>query len=111
MQTNRTAQGRPFDGMVRALIKQGRTTMDREKTIDDLWERSNHGTRREDVVAAYEAGAASEREAWALRFEQTAAVMRNAQLGGIDGAANRWAAATYEDVAKQMRSNVRAKRV
>ena len=29
---------------------------DRESVIDKLWENSNHGTRREDVLAAYEAG-------------------------------------------------------
>lgn len=43
--------------------------MDKEKVIDDLWERSNHGTRREDVVAAYEAGAVAEREACAKACE------------------------------------------
>jgi hypothetical protein len=30
--------------------------MDRDDIIDKLWENSNHGTRREDVVAAFEAG-------------------------------------------------------
>lgn len=34
---------------------------DKDKTIDALWERSNHGTQREDVVRAYEAGQAAER--------------------------------------------------
>lgn len=38
--------------------------MDREQTIDKLWESSNHGTRREDVVAAFEAGVDAERERW-----------------------------------------------
>lgn len=32
---------------------------DKDQVIDKLWERSNHGTQREDIVAAYEAGAAS----------------------------------------------------
>ena len=30
--------------------------LDREEVIDKLWENSNHGTNREDIVAAYEAG-------------------------------------------------------
>lgn len=38
--------------------------MTREQTIERLWEDSGHGTRREDVVAAYEAGEAAERERW-----------------------------------------------
>jgi len=38
--------------------------MNREQTIDRLWERAAHGTRREDVQAAYEAGAADERKRW-----------------------------------------------
>lgn len=37
---------------------------DKERAIDKLWERANHGTQREDVVAAYEAGQAAERERW-----------------------------------------------
>lgn len=43
--------------------------MDKEQTIEDLWEKSNHGTQRQDVVAAYEAGAKAEREACALIAE------------------------------------------
>ena len=39
---------------------------DREATIDRLWEASGHGTRREDVVAAFEAGEASARAERAL---------------------------------------------
>lgn len=38
--------------------------MNREQTIDRLWERAAHGTRREDVHVAYEAGASEERERW-----------------------------------------------
>lgn len=34
----------------------------REKTIDSLWETSNHGTRREDIESAYNAGAMAVRE-------------------------------------------------
>lgn len=44
---------------------------DKDKVIDALWERSNHGTQREDVVRAYEAGAAAERERLAIWYEQT----------------------------------------
>jgi len=33
--------------------------MTKDEIIDQLWERSSHGTRREDVVRAYEAGAAA----------------------------------------------------
>ena len=36
--------------------------MNKEKTIDTLFENSNHGTRREDIEAAYNAGAQAERE-------------------------------------------------
>lgn len=32
--------------------------MTKDQIIDQLWERSGHGTQREDVVAAFEAGAA-----------------------------------------------------
>lgn len=42
----------------------------REETIDDLWERSNHGTQRCDIVAAFEAGATAERSACAELCEQ-----------------------------------------
>lgn len=31
--------------------------MDKEQAIEKLWELSGHGTRREDVEAAYQAGA------------------------------------------------------
>ena len=36
--------------------------MDKDEVIDELWGRSNHGTRREDVEFAYNAGVAAERE-------------------------------------------------
>jgi hypothetical protein len=36
--------------------------MTKDETIDKLWESSNHGTRREDVESAYNAGSAAERE-------------------------------------------------
>jgi hypothetical protein len=49
---------------------------DREQTIDRLWEASNHGTRREDVARAYEAGVAAERE----RYE----TLRWLVAGGVD---------------------------
>jgi hypothetical protein len=56
--------GFPLDGTVRALVNEAKKSgMDREKTIDALWERSSHGTERADIIAAYEAGAAAEREA------------------------------------------------
>ena len=42
-------------------------SMDKEQIIDNLWENANHGTRREDIEAAYEAGAAAERN----KFENT----------------------------------------
>lgn len=35
----------------------------KNEVIDKLWESSNHGTRREDVEAAYNAGATAERGA------------------------------------------------
>ena len=44
--------------------------MTKDETIDKLWEQSNHGTRREDVVAALEAGAAAEREACAKLIDK-----------------------------------------
>lgn len=31
--------------------------MNKDETIDNLWSQSAHGTRREDIVAAYNAGA------------------------------------------------------
>ncbi len=34
--------------------------MGKDEAIDRLWENANHGTRREDVEAAYNAGAAAE---------------------------------------------------
>jgi hypothetical protein len=37
--------------------------MTKDETIDRLWESSNHGTRREDIVAAYEAGERAARSA------------------------------------------------
>lgn len=39
--------------------------MDKEQIIESLWERAGHGTRREDIEAAYAAGeaAASDRSA------------------------------------------------
>ena len=39
--------------------------MTKEEMIDKLWEQSNHGTQREDIEAAYNAGAAAAREACA----------------------------------------------
>ncbi len=33
--------------------------MDKEKTIEELWESSNNGTMREDIEAAFSAGAQS----------------------------------------------------
>lgn len=36
----------------------------KDEQIDKLWESSNHGTMREDIVAAYEAGVAAERARW-----------------------------------------------
>ena len=39
--------------------------MTREEMIDKLWGQSNHGAQREDIEAAYNAGAAAEREACA----------------------------------------------
>ncbi len=41
-----------------------------EKLIDVLFENSNHGTRRKDVVAAFKAGAKVEREACARLCEE-----------------------------------------
>lgn len=38
--------------------------MDKDQIIESLWEYSNHGTRREDIEAAYEAGAKAERSKW-----------------------------------------------
>lgn len=46
--------------------------MTKDQIIDELWERSGHGTQREDIVAAYEAGAAAEREACAQVCAQLA---------------------------------------
>jgi hypothetical protein len=43
--------------------------MTKDETIDKLCENSNHGTRREDVEAAYNAGAEAEREACAALCE------------------------------------------
>lgn len=40
--------------------------MSKDEIIDKLWENSNHGTRREDVVVAYEAGLNSQMQ----RIEQ-----------------------------------------
>lgn len=34
----------------------------KDKTIDDMWAASGHGTRREDVEAAYNAGVLAEQE-------------------------------------------------
>jgi hypothetical protein len=45
-------------------------TMDKDQVIEKLWENSGHGTRRQDVEAAYEAGAAAERERCAKLCEQ-----------------------------------------
>ena len=39
--------------------------MTKEEMIEKLWGQSNHGTQREDIEAAYNAGAAAEREACA----------------------------------------------
>lgn len=44
--------------------------MTKDEQIDKLWESSNNGTMREDIVAAYEAGAAAERERCAKLCEQ-----------------------------------------
>lgn len=33
-----------------------------DKTIDAIWERSGHGTRREDIEAAFNAGQDAERQ-------------------------------------------------
>lgn len=37
--------------------------MTKDETIEKLWGESNHGTQREDIEAAYNAGAAAERMA------------------------------------------------
>ena len=44
--------------------------MTKEEMIDKLWGRSNHGTNREDIEAAYNAGAEAEREACAKACER-----------------------------------------
>lgn len=36
--------------------------MDKEQIIERLWGSANYGTRREDIEAAYEAGAKAERD-------------------------------------------------
>lgn len=44
------------------LIRETKRALDRvpaTATIDQLWENAGHGTRREDIEAAYEAGRAS----------------------------------------------------
>ena len=41
----------------------------KNETIDRLWASSNHGTQRNDIVAAYNAGAIAEREACAQTCE------------------------------------------
>lgn len=38
--------------------------MTRDQTIDQLWESAGHGTRREDIAAAFSAGVEAERERW-----------------------------------------------
>ena len=59
-----------------------------------------------DLQAMLDAAAATEREAWAVRFSATAALMRNAGLHDASGAHAFGAASAYDDVAAQMRSNV-----
>ena len=36
----------------------------KDEQIEKLWESSNHGTMREDIVAAFAAGEAEERKRW-----------------------------------------------
>lgn len=36
--------------------------MSKEQLIDQLWEQSNHGTERKDIVAAFEAGEAAAKQ-------------------------------------------------
>lgn len=67
--------------------------MTKDEAIDKLWESSNHGTDRVDVEAAYEAGAAAEREACAQVCDQH-------QEGGIGG----WKHNTPMDCAAAIRA-------
>ena len=39
--------------------------MTKDELIFKLWEKSNHGTEKKDIEAAYDAGVAAEREACA----------------------------------------------
>ncbi len=44
--------------------------MTKDETIEKLWEQSNHGTQREDIEAAYNAGATAEHMKWKSLCDQ-----------------------------------------
>jgi len=44
--------------------------MTKDETIEKLFEQSNHGAQREDIEAAYSAGATAERMAWKALCDQ-----------------------------------------
>ena len=48
----------------------------REDVIYKLWEDSNHGTRREDVENAYNAGAKAERDRCIKLCDESASALR-----------------------------------
>ena len=52
----------------------------KDEVIDSLWERAGHGTRREDIVAAFEAGTA-----WAKTLvEEAQYADPSANINGTD---------------------------
>ena len=58
--------------------------MTKEEMIDRLWGQSNHGTQREDIEAAYNAGAAAEREACAAICDDEANRMEESAQRAIE---------------------------
>lgn len=62
--------------------------MTNDETIDSLWERSNHGTRREDIEAAYNAGVEAEREECAKLCEALPRMGEKYEIPGVGLASN-----------------------
>lgn len=80
--------------------------MTKDEVMDKLWEQSNHGTRREDVEAAYNAGA----RAATNECADILSINRNeAQLMAGEMTASEWrtVAAVLKALQTHMRSNAK----
>lgn len=57
--------------------------MTKDETIEKLFEQSNHGAQREDIEAAYSAGATAERMKWKSLCDQLGKTLESVRYRSI----------------------------